>query len=176
MKQKESIFDKPKWVTLNKDLNGFTKDRDYRVLNVLEDDYGCVAEDYQYIVEDDSGKACTIHKGHFYSVTKEDLLPTTSTEDESVVEDVPEWMEGFENLVRSVYDLELQDYIVLNKLSNEQKEFLDNILPSLDEETFWWCGGVVYWDSEELTFVGCSIKDSLQNEITFNDLFIPKSQ
>ena len=103
--EKESVFDKPKWVTVNKDLRGFTKDSDYRVLNVLEDDYGRVAEDYQYIVEDDSGKACTIHKGHFYSVTKEDLLPTTSTEDESVVEDVPEWMEGFENLVRSVYDL-----------------------------------------------------------------------
>ena len=155
---------------------GFTKDRDYRVLNVLEDDYGYVAEDYQYIVEDNSGKACTIHKGHFYSVTKEDLLPTTSTEDESVVEDVPEWMEGFEDLVRSDYKPSHADYLVSDKLSDEQRTFLQNMLETYSGSTFTCKQNIsVVWNNEYQHFVGSGTLVG-GKEITFNDLFIPKSQ
>ena len=108
-----------------------------------------------------------------------ELLPNTSAEDEPALEDVPEWMEGFEDLVRSDYDLEHQDYIVLNKLSNEQKVFLQNTCATVSKKTII-STEYLYasWNNQSGYFYGvhCN-RDRLgkSKEITFNDLFIPKA-
>ncbi len=96
--------------------------------------------------------------------------------DEPISEDVQEWMEGFEDLVRSDYKPSHADYLVSDKLSDEQRTFLQNMLETYSGSTFTCKQNIsVVWNNEYQHFVGSGTLVG-GKEITFNDLFIPKSQ
>lgn len=81
----------------------------------------------------------------------------------------------FDNLVRSEYVIQEGDYFKLDKLSEEQKEFLQKELPVYDEHTFYWIGGYCYYDSDK-EFVGCDGTYGIGKELSFNLLFVEKSE
>ena len=170
--EKESVFDRLKWVTFDasQDLMGV-------FLDSLEDGKDYKVEYIKYL-KGDKGKSYILnngiraHESFFHSVTKEDLLPNTSVEVEPVSEDVPEWMEGFEDLIRSDYKPSHADYMVSDKLSEEQKIFLHNMLVIYSRSTFTYKG----WNSAYQHFIDVSFGGYVSGkEITFNDLFIPKA-
>ena len=89
-------------------------------------------------------------------------------------ESIPEWMEGFEDLVYSGYELQYGDYLILNKLSTPQILFLKNTIASSSSAFETEIRDYVKW-----TFVSGLIgykgsKPRGAKEIFFNDLFITK--
>lgn len=168
VEQKESVFDKPKWVTFDasKDIMGAFLDsledgKDYKVeyIKHLKHDGG------KYYILSNGVRA---HESFFHEVNLEDLLPP---EEEPVSEDVPEWMEGFEDLVYSGYELQYGDYLILNKLSTPQILFLKNTISSAFDTRI---RDYVKW-SFVAGFVGYKgSKSRGTKEIFFNDLFITK--
>lgn len=83
--------------------------------------------------------------------------------------------DGFDNLVRSDYIIQEGDYFKLNKLSEEQKEFLQKELPVYDKYTFYWTWGYCYYDGDN-EFVGCDAINCTGKELSFNLLFVEKSK
>lgn len=91
-------------------------------------------------------------------------------EDEVTFEDFY-WEEEEPELTRSGYKLKEGDYLDLSKLSDWQKDYLQNNFPCYNEETFDW-GSYVYWESYEgrsSEFVGSWLTSV--DEISFNTLF-----
>lgn len=90
-------------------------------------------------------------------------------------ESTPEWMEGFEDLIRSDYVLRKGDYLLLEDLSLEQKVFLQNSLETTTEFTFLEEDYNYAYFNNDGSFVGLIYGDPfVVKKITFNDLFIPK--
>lgn len=88
-------------------------------------------------------------------------------------ESIPEWMEGFEDLV-FVEPKEEWDYLVLSKLSHEQKVFMMNML-EIDEGLLTTkLPRVCFMVDMNFPWYTASPIDR-GKEIFFNDLFIPKS-
>lgn len=155
------LKDVPKYVTFNAEedpmglWSTFTHNKDYKVLNIY---------DKGYIVENDLGTQVKITKTYFYpEPSREELLPSkVDAEEES----------SFDSLVRSDYVIQEGDYFVLNKLSEEQKEFLSKELPVYNGETFFWDGGFCGWYKEKFNGVGKCLEGK---ELSFNLLFVEKS-
>ena len=82
--------------------------------------------------------------------------------------------DGFDNLVRSEYVIQEGDYFKLDKLSEEQKEFLQKELPFYDGQTFYWKWGYCYYDRRD-GFSGCDGTYGTGKELSFNLLFVEKS-
>lgn len=93
-------------------------------------------------------------------------------------ESVPEWMEGFEDLVYSGYELSHGDYLVVSKLSESQKIFLSHAIATHSNVTFSHRAHTcIFWHTSYHEFIGASLlMRTMTNskEITFNDLFVPK--
>ena len=83
--------------------------------------------------------------------------------------------DGFDNLIRSDYIIQEGDYFKLDKLSKEQKEFLQKELPTYDEHTFYWKWGCCYYDYRD-RFSGCDYSPCTGKELSFNLLFVEKSE
>lgn len=158
------LKDVPKYVTFNaeEDQMGlwstFTHNKDYKVLNIYETGY---------VVENDLGTKVKIAKAFFYpEPSREELLPPkVDVEEES----------SFDKLVRSDYVIQEGDYFVLNKLSEEQKEFLSKELPFYGEGFFpTHYYNHCYYDHER-EFVACSGFGLEGIELSFNLLFVEKS-
>ena len=84
--------------------------------------------------------------------------------------------DDFDNLVRSEYIIQECDYFKLDKLSEEQKEFLQKELPIYNEQTFYWEWGYCYYDAVDKEFVGCDGTYGIGKELSFNLLFVEKSE
>lgn len=159
------LKDVPKYVTFNaeEDQMGlwstFTHNKDYKVLNVYETGY---------IIENDLGTQVKIAKTFFYpEPSRDELLPSKVG--------VEEEESSFDNLVRSDYIIQEGDYFILNKLSEEQKVFLQNTFKTITNVSFLRDDhNYVFWDNVDCgTFVGVPYdQGSLSKKITFNDLFV----
>ena len=161
------LKDTPKYVTFDA-----SQDIMDTFLGRLEDgkDYKVV---YTKHLKADEGKSYILnngvraHESFFYpEPSREDILPNEGV----VVEEDG----GFDNLVRSDYIIQEGDYFKLNKLSEEQKEFLQKELPFYSEETFYSSGGYCYYDCDK-EFVGCYTICCTGKELSFNLLFVEKS-
>ena len=159
---KPSIFDNPKWVTCcNDSLGQVTLDKDYKVINVINDNYTIIM---------DTGIEGSLHKDRFYKVTYEDLLP-----EKDVSEDKDE---GFDNLVyiEPKY-ISSNTYYVIEKsdVSSDQWKFLLNNLPTEKD-----CNGdksLLNLDPTTRKWFDEGTKSELQDiYISFNDIFKHKSE
>lgn len=166
--QKESN----EYVIAARDLNlsngkELTKGKSYNILVETAD---------WYKVINDLGKEVSYLKTFFNKKSEEvKSLQIQSPKEEE--ESIPAWMEGFEDLVRSDYKLKHHNYLVLDKLSVEQKDFLQNNFDTFSGSTFLHNEHIyAVWHSVYQKFLGRVFDDTPEEgkEIFFNDLFVPK--
>lgn len=156
------------YVIAARDLNlsngkELTKGKSYKILVETAD---------WYKVINDLGKEVSYLKT-FFNKKSEGVksLQTQSSQDEE--ESIPEWMEGFEDLVYSGYNLIDGDYLVLSKLSVEQIKFLKHRVKTYNQISFDVPHTMVVFKAG-YGFLGCVKTYWRKKEIFFNDLFIPK--
>ena len=154
--EKQNIFTHPKWVTVKDDsLGRITKDKDYKVLEYFLDNYKIL---------DDNGIECSLNKERFYKVTTEDLLPPKKKSVEHIDE-------GFDGLVVNKEALQEGSYIIKCNLTEDQRTYMQKVLPCYSERTFnatSWYNVII----DEGVFCSCDYHDEgMKYEISFNDIF-----
>jgi hypothetical protein len=170
VENKQSVFTHPEWVTALRTMQAhgglgttsLTEGKDYKVIdiNFLEEEL------YQYTLSNDEGDIKTFHVDHFYKVTTEECTYLPSVE----VQEVEEECYGFENLVK-VRDLQAGEGFTLNKLSDEQKQFIKENIPTYTEGTISNTHEIVFWNKRVGGLFGTFGHFNEGKEVSFNDIF-----
>jgi hypothetical protein len=150
----------PKYVTAKANCNdimpikGITPEKDYKVV-------GMHNNGKSVIIINDYGYEDLYHLSHFYPLSTQEPIES----EESV--------RGFEGLVRSDIEPSRGAYFVLAELTQDQKEYLNIILPVYEKSftdtypSWQW----VYFDG--LHWVACMSDYHLAVEkVSFNDVFV----
>ncbi|AUR86237.1 hypothetical protein NVP1084O_030 [Vibrio phage 1.084.O._10N.261.49.F5] len=182
---KPSVFENPTWVTAKKDIilsegQELTNKKDYKVENIVEyreDGF----KNKLYLITNDLGKQVSYHPSKFDKIAPDDVLqnvfPFEGHEDPAEKEPTPCEEVGTDSFDGLVYVQPERDcHIRINTLTDEQKNFLSPNLTWFDKDRF---------DKEFLVLCYC-VKDrdwfvntnrvSLSSKISFNDIFVHKSQ
>ncbi|AGH31956.1 hypothetical protein VPIG_00098 [Vibrio phage PWH3a-P1] len=152
----DSVFDKPRWVTVKHKAPALTQGKDYKVLG-----FNGSGNLQKIVVIDDEGKESSYHHSIFHKVTPQDLLPDECTDED----------ESFDNLVYvEPKSNNISQYFSLNKssCSEEQWSYVIDKLGNRNDclgnhETIQWCCDYKSW------FDDCS--NGEDTVIFFNHIF-----
>ena len=159
----ESIFETPRWVTVKGEVGNTTSffgyqlicGKDYKVVNQSEGGYD---------IQLTPTKIIEVSKEYFHKVTPEDLKPVVDIEEEN----------SFDNL--TYVEPEVDCRIKIEKLSDEQKRFLNEYLVWEDDDRF-----LTLYSSEFKNLRYCSTDktwwlstcgdECSEQDINFNQIF-----